>query len=335
MDIRQLRYFVAVVERGSFSAAARHLSVAQPALSRHVRALEEGLGVLLVRRDAHGVRPTEHGERLFHQASSILRQFDMVPEIVGGPQGLVTGRVVVGLPTSTNAVLARPLIRTVMARLPGVRLHVIESLSGYLQEWIEAGRLDISLLYDPRPNPAVELDTIMSEALFLVGPAHVAGDRPEGVPFKELERLPLAMPGPTHALRRLIDRVALDVGITPNVVVEVDSLGVMKAITEKEGLYSILPTGPVYEEVQEGRLSIRRLLEPDVTRSISMATSALRGRTRACEEVGRLIIEIVQDMIREGIWQGANAPEAADAADPASPPSRPGPGLQSLGSGRM
>ncbi|ORE92188.1 LysR family transcriptional regulator [Stappia sp. 22II-S9-Z10] len=314
MDIRQLRYFVTVVERGSFSAAARHLAVAQPALSRHVRALEEGLGVTLLRRDAHGARPTEHGERLLYQASSILRQFDMVPDIVGGADGLVTGRVVVGLPTSTNAVLAQPLIRTVMARLPGVKLHVIESLSGYLQEWIEAGRLDICLLYDPRPTPAVELETIMSESLFLVGSAKLAEDWPAGVPFRELERLPLAMPGSTHALRRLMDHVALEVGITPNVVVEVDSLSVMKAITETEGLYTMLPTGPIHAEAQSGRLCARRLLEPDVVRSISLATSALRGRTRACDEVRRLIVEIVQDMIREGIWQGANAPAEPDPA---------------------
>ena len=295
MDIRQLRYFVAVVELGSFSAAARRLGVAQPALSRHMRALEETLGVPLVRRDTRGARATEHGERLLYQASAILRQFDMVPEIVGSPEGAVSGRVVVGLPTSTNAVLARPLIRAVMEKLPSVRLHVIESLSGFLQEWIEAGRLDISLLYDPRPTPAVDLETLVSESLFLVGSSRAAGDYSEGVPFAELSRVPLAMPGPTHALRRLIDRVALEVGVSPNVVVEVDSLSVMKAITEKDGFYSVLPMGPVYEEVQQGRLSARPLVKPDVIRSITLATSATRGRTRACDEVKRLIVEITRD----------------------------------------
>ncbi|MCF3932635.1 LysR family transcriptional regulator [Acuticoccus sp. M5D2P5] len=306
MDIRQLRYFVAVVELGSFSGAARHLSVAQPALSRHVRALEETLGVTLVRRDTQGARPTEAGERLLHQASAILRQFDMVPEVVGRGGGVVTGRVVVGLPTSVNAVLARPLIRAWRERLPAVELHVIESLSGFLQEWVAAGRLDICLLYDPRPERTIDIESMICEELFLVGAPVDDGHGLDEVPLKTLEHVPLAMPGATHALRRHVDRVSLENGVRPNVVVEIDSLGTMKMITELDGYFTVLPRGPVYEEIQAGRMAARRLTAPLVTRTVSLATSAVRGRTRACEEVKRLLVETAERLVDEGVWRGAS-----------------------------
>ncbi len=72
MDLRQLRYFSSVVELGSFSRAAKHLRVAQPALSQHVRHMEDELGVALLHRTAHGVLPTEAGERLLRHAKTIL-----------------------------------------------------------------------------------------------------------------------------------------------------------------------------------------------------------------------------------------------------------------------
>lgn len=292
MDIRHLRYFQAVAECGSFSSAARNLGIAQPALSRHVRAIEDEHGVILLRRNARGIQLTEEGERLLEFAGSLVRQFDMLPDVIGDPSEAVRGRVVVGFPTSVNAMVARPLIRAVMNRLPHVQLHVIESLSGFLQEWIETGRLDICVLYDADPGRKLALEPIQDEELCLVGGPGALPANCAEVRFDELGRFRFAMPGPAHSLRRLLDRIARSQGVTLDIVVEIDSLTALKGVAEAESLMTVLPRGAAAEELRSGRLRACRILSPKVSRSLSIATPAVRAQTRAATEVKKLILEI-------------------------------------------
>lgn len=292
MDIRHLRYFQAVAEAGSFSSAARSLGIAQPALSRHVKAIEDEHGVVLFRRNARGIQLTQEGERLLEFAGSLVRQFEMLPDVIGDPSEAVRGRVVVGFPTSVNAMVARPLIRAVMKRLPRVQLHVIESLSGFLQEWIEAGRLDICVLYDADPGRKLTLEHMQDEELWLIGGP---GALPPGcaeLGFADLERFRFTMPGAAHSLRRLLDRIARSQGVPLNIVVEIDSLTALKGIAEAENLVTLLPRGAAAEELRSGRLRACRIVSPTVKRSLSVATPAVRAQTRAATEVKKLIMEI-------------------------------------------
>lgn len=291
MDIRQLRYFKTVAELGSFSAAARSLGIAQPALSRHVKALEEHLGVQLVLRTARGVRLTKRGEHFLHYSSGLLRQFDMLPSVVSG-QDEVSGRVAVGFPTSVSAMLSKQLIRATLDRYPGVHLHLIESLSGYLLEWIEAGRLDICVLYDTSPGRTLTLEPLAVEDLYLIGNAQsFRSDDPE-IPFARLSDYRLAMPGAPHALRRLAETMATSNGVDLNIVIEIDSLPVIKSVAETEGLMTMLPYGVAKPEIDANRLEARRIVSPKVSRSLSIATSSLRESTRAINTIKTLIREV-------------------------------------------
>lgn len=306
MDIRHLRYFKTVAELGSFSSAARSLGIAQPALSRHVKAMEEEHGVVLLRRSARGIELTDDGERLLKFARGLIRQFDMLPEVIGDRSGAISGRVVVGFPTSVNAMVARPLIRAAMRRLPGVQLHVIESLSGFLQEWIEAGRLDICVLYDAEPSRSLFLERMQDEELFLIGgPAAFAPDCAE-VAFRELGRFRMAMPGSAHALRQLLDGLAARHAVSPHIVIEIDSLSVIKAIVEAEDLVTLLPRGAAADELRSGRLRACRIVAPAVNRSVSVATSAPRGQTRACAEIRKLILEVGAAAMAAPPWPARN-----------------------------
>lgn len=305
MDIRHLRYFKTVAELGSFSSAARSLGVAQPALSRHMKGLEEQLGVTLVHRGARGIRLTGHGERLLELSSGLLRQFDMLPDIVADRTNAVKGRVVVGFPTSVCAMLARPLIRAARLRLPEVQLHVIESLSGFLREWIEAGRLDICLLYDACPGRTLNLVDLQTERLCLIG-RH--GAFPLGcsqVPFGSLGEYRLAMPGPAHSLRQLLETSATSNGVRLKVGIEIDSLTVIKGVIADEGLFTVLPYGAAADEIRAGTLTAHPITSPTLSRSVAVATSAVREQSRACSEVKKLIIEIARS--------------ADTAANPAAP----------------
>jgi LysR family nitrogen assimilation transcriptional regulator len=304
VDARKLRYFVTVAQLGSFSAAARSLHVAQPALSRHVRALEESLGVELLVREARGVALTREGEELFVHGARALEQLDLLPRVVGPRSRRVSGRVVIGLPTSAAAVVAVPLLEAAFRRLPLVRVHLVESLSGYLREWIEAGRLDLAVVYDPTPNPVLRLDPILVEDLWLVGAPGALPGRGDEIAFRDVPRYPLVVPGATHSHRRLVEGVALGRGLRLDVRAEVDSLTVQKGIVASGQVFTILPHGSIQAELRSGTLAARRIVDPTVSRSVVLASALARTDNQACNAVARLLLDVSRRAVAGGTWRG-------------------------------
>ena len=122
MDLRQLRYFARVVESGSFSKAANQLHVAQPALSQHVRHMEDELGVTLLHRGSQGVAPTEAGQRLHRHAKRILAEFAEIPDSVRGEAIAPRGDVRFGLPGTVSEILAAAADRSGAGAISG-RAH--------------------------------------------------------------------------------------------------------------------------------------------------------------------------------------------------------------------
>lgn len=304
MDARQLRYFVTVARLGSFSEAARRLHIAQPALSRHVKSLEEQLGVQLLTRESRGVRPTRSGEDLLAHAGHLLEQLDLLPQLVGSRSRRISGRVVIGLPTSAGAVIAAPLLTAAIARLPQVRVHLIESLSGYLQEWIESGRLDLAIVYDPHPNPAIRIDPILVEDLWLVGGPGSLPQNRQSLPFRELSRFPLVLPGATHSHRRLVEGHAERQATPLNLLAEVDSLTVQKAMLASGNAYTILARGAIHAELAAGSLQALRIVDPVISRTVTLATALSRSESLACAALAKLTLEIANELVAAGIWTG-------------------------------
>ncbi len=306
MDIRPLRYFVTIAELGSFSAASRHLNVAQTALSRHVKALEADLATTLFVRTPRGITMTEPGERLLHYGLSILRQIELVPSVVQAPDRPVTGRVSIGLPTSASAILSAPLLARAMQHFPGVRVHLTESLSGYLEEWVQSNRLDLAILFDAELSPNLRLTNMLVEDLCIVGPADAFPKSARTVDFHRLQRYPLVLPGVPHSLRRLLETMARSHGIRLNVMYEVDSLTVTKHMTRAGSAFSILSEGAVHEEIAARQLRALKIVAPTVSRSVSLAICALPGRTPACEQIGKLTLDLTRDLLKSGTWKASS-----------------------------
>jgi len=148
MELRQLRYFVRIVELGSMTRAAADLFIAQPALSQQLASLEHELGVRLLSRSYRGVTPTEQGEVFYRHAQSMLRMMERLRSDVQQVGDQPTGVVSIGMPTSVANVLAAPLVTEAHARYPGIRLQISEGLSGYLKELVVNGRVQMSVLFD-------------------------------------------------------------------------------------------------------------------------------------------------------------------------------------------
>lgn len=296
MDIRQLRYFVRVVEQASISRAAQSLHMAQPSLSQRVRELEEEVGVALLQRHSGGVRATEAGKMVADRARAILR---LVDNMVGEAQSAgrePVGQVIVGLPTTMALHLTLPLVQLVQRRYPKIRLRVSEGMSGHVQEWVLSGRLDIAVLYTAESVPGLAVEELLKEDLCLIS-RHDPALLGQTVENAALASYPLVLPSPDHGLRRSIEAGWRRRDAPLNVVAEVDSLVHLKRLAMDSGLHTILPAAACRDEMEAGKLMARRVLDPPLRRPIAMATSTSRPLSVA----GQHIYAIVKDMVRQAV----------------------------------
>ena len=297
MNLKQLRYVAYVAESASISRAAQALNIAQPSLSHHISELEAELGVKLFHRTASGVTPTAPGHMFADRARAILRSIEALTHEVRHVGVAPVGEVMVGLPTTMALHLTVPLVQAVRERFPGIRLRISEGMSGHIQEWVLSGRLDIAILYTAGPVDDLDIELVTSEELCLVS-------RPSGqtapLKMRELSKYPLVLPGPDHGLRRTIERICRSAGVDLTVAVEVDSLPNMKLLAADGALHTILPAAACREDMAAGRLAVRKIVQPPLSRPIALATPRNRPMTAAMEHVRLLLRDLIADALRIG-----------------------------------
>lgn len=311
IDLRQLRYFAAIVEQGSISRAAGVLRVAQPALSLHVRNMEADLGAALLFRTPRGVEPTEAGTILLSHARVILDQIAMAEEEIRGNLTDPAGDVRLGLPGTIAQILAVPLITATHRRYPKIKLRIAEAMSGFVQEWLRDGRVDLAVLYGEAGEHGVVAEPMLEEELQFFAPAAAAPDEslppPESpIPFAQAAAMPLILPGEGHGLRDQLERVALTTGEKLNAAIDVDSYGNIKSLVREEGLgCSILPRNAIADDVSAGDLRAWTIVDPVIQRRIFLAHSSERPMTNAVSVIRNLARETLRDLARTGAWIGA------------------------------
>ena len=310
MDIRQLRYFVAIVEHGSFSRAANFLHVAQPALSLHVRNMEADLGTALLFRTPRGVEPTEAGLILMRHARIILDQFTIAEEEIRGHQNDPAGEVRLGVPGTIGQILAVPLITAVHMRYPKIKLRIAEAMSGFILEWMREERIDLAVLYRTADEHGIHTEQLLTEQLHFFGPGLPPKDESlpdpgEALDFADVARMPLILPGKGHGLRDVLIRSADGAGQNLNTIIDVDSYGNIKSLVAEGFGYSILPENAIAAEVGAGKLRRWTIANPSIRRSIHLAHSSSRPMTNAVSVVLNVVRETLRDLARSGRWIGA------------------------------
>ena len=236
MDVKQLRYFIAIAEEGSFSAAAQRVNVAQPSLSQHVIALERDLGVTLLERSPRGISLTRSGEILLAHAREITAALERAKEAVRQSGTEPQGDVAFGLPSSIAMVLSVPLAETVRLELPKVRLRAIDAMSGFIQNWLDDQSIDLGMLYDISAVRHLSHRLLMTEELHFFS-------APDSWPFRsragtavrlaDLSPMELVLPSQHHGLRIMIDRIARGQGVSLDVATEMDALGQIKTMVAR------------------------------------------------------------------------------------------------------
>lgn len=307
MELRQLRYFVKIAELGSISRAARALFVAQPALSQQIAQLEAELGQPLLLRRHNGVRLTDQGAAFCERARHILKTVEEVPEVVNRSARGVAGSVSLGLPRSTCARLAHPLLAALRKQHPGIELQLSDELSGNLLPGLQAGRLDLAVLASDREAAQAEGVPLVEEELFLIVPAADPLRRP--VPHADLPGLPLALPAAQQGWRAVVDEALEAHGLALRPAVVANSVGVLANAVASGQAYSVLPHGAVADDVARGVLRAVSLDPPLWRRSHACHA---RGHTLgpAAHAVLELAVTLTHERVRSGEWAFARLPRA-------------------------
>lgn len=298
MDIRRLSYFMRIAEHGSLTKASNVLRIAQPALSRQMRLLEEELGVNLFSRTARGMRLTEEGEALRASVVGPLRELELAMQNIRSFPFAAEANIGLGLPPSLADLLAKPLALRIDKEFPKVKLRIVEGLTGSLIDWVSRGVVDFALLEEQSHHDQLQEQSLAVLPLLLLGPAdsHLAPG--QAVPFSEAVKLPLVLPSHHLGLRAVVNNAALWAQAKLNLRLEADSSRLMKDLLLSDIGYSIAPACYCQEEIATGRLQAWPITDPGLSIDIVVAsrkTSQLTGpRIRAIEE---LITQIALELL--------------------------------------
>lgn len=307
MDLRALRYFVAIAEMGSFSSASRLLHVAQPALSRQIRNLERELGVALFQRTARGLLLSESGTQLFGDGRQILEAVEQATARVRQGAAGVKEHVAVAITPSVSMILTAPLLKNVDHHAPSVSLSTVESMVGNGSEWLNWVRerhLDLAVMYDIEKSSELRSETILVEELHLVGKMTTRRAARQ-VPFESLAKYPLVLPSRIHPLRQIVDRAAQRMGVELQIAEESNSLLEVRTMVRRGKVFSILSPCAIWEERQHKELFAVRIVKPSLPRRLNIISLPGSLRSPAVRSIVDEIKATTRHLVDAADWDGS------------------------------
>lgn len=305
MELRQLRYFVRIVELGSMSRAAIDLDMVQSALSQQISRLEGELSTRLLQRTSKGAVPTEAGIAFFHEAQLTLRHADQA--VRAAQQARLSGAVSIGLSPTIASVLGLPLMQAMRERYPAVHLHMVSALSGHLASLLNARQLDLAILFDAQAARRWGVMALLEEKLYLIQSKH----RPvlassACITLAQLEKVPLVLPSCSHGLRNAIVSAATQSGLQLDIALEIDGLPLlMEAVMAGMGA-TVQPWSAVklhhdaHEHFQWSEITDAQVRRPAKLCSLSedeLSPAALAARV--------VLLDCVKSLVESGAWEGA------------------------------
>jgi LysR family nitrogen assimilation transcriptional regulator len=285
MDAGAWKLFLDAVERGSLSKVAAAHGTSQPNISRRIGELERACGGRLFQRTGRGVILTELGQRITPKVRAWLASTEQLANDISATAGKPIGRVRLGILPSTANPLVSALYYQLKERYPLVQLNVREGQGAQLDTWLEEGSLDLAILYRHSPTPKND-DVYLAEApTYVVSAAVDKLTTRVTIAFSALHRLPLVLFCRPSSWRDRLEEVATERGISLNVVVEADSLGLQTRIVSEGGLYALLGPYAIAAALKDYRLQFARLIDPPISRHMSIALSRHGELTLACRTV--------------------------------------------------
>jgi DNA-binding transcriptional LysR family regulator len=292
MNLRQLRYLVALADERHFTRAAAREHVAQPALSQQIRSLERELGQPLVERTTRKVAMTQAGEMLVARARRALAELDAAQAELQSLAGVQAGRLSVGAMHTMGPVDLSLLLATFHDRYPAVELTVREQSSEELAAMLRDDEIDVAFLSvtERIQSRGLTLRPLVTEELVVVLPIEhpLAGD--ELLRLRDLVDEPFISFREGARLRELLMASAAQAGFEPHIALESNESRRIRSLVSRGLGVAILPRS---DAAGPGSLvAVCDLIEPSLTRDITLASRAERRPSPAAEAFVALALDV-------------------------------------------
>src|SRR5689334_51271 len=294
MELRHLRYFLAVGEALSFTKAAAQLRVAQPALSRQVQDLEEEIGVDLFKRSPRGVTLTAEGKLFLEEARELLKRADESVEKVRALARGEYGELHVGYEPSPTVEILPPALAAFQKTVPRVKVLLHDLSSDELIAGLQNGKFELAIMVPPAGDQTagIHFEVLRTYPLCVAMTAMHPFARTKSIPLEKLAAEPLVV------LRRkdypesylYLDRLFASIGAKPLIAVECDSASSL--ITEVEAGRGIALATPVLKLVTGKRLLYRPLTGTTEVLSVGIARATKGDVTPAGERFCEILRKI-------------------------------------------
>lgn len=294
-----------MAEVGSVTRAAEVLHVMQPTVTRQIRILEQQFGTALFERTRQGMRPTDAGLIVVERARRALHQLERARAEIQPTPATPRGTVTVGLLDSTSDLIAEPVVAAVARDHPGITLRLVTASSPFLQRGLDDGSIDVTLLSDLRTTQTLHVHRLVRENLWAVAPPTAGLDPGRPVPLATAARQPLILPSVGHALRTLVDDAASDAGVRLAVTVQTNSPHVQRRLVAAGHGWTVLPGVAVAGDIARGTLTAAPLRDPEIRRTVVLATPRGPRRPEAANVVARALIRQVNSVVENGSWPSA------------------------------
>ena len=301
MELRQLHYFVRVVELGSMGRAAQQLGVGTSALSQQISRLESELATRLLQRTSTGVVPTEAGLAFWAQAQLAIRHAEAAK--AAARHARLSGQVSVGMAPSTGAVLSLPFLLAMRERYPDIGVRLVETLSGNLASMIGMRQLDLAVLFQAERAQRWSVMPLLEERLFVIARQDVF---PEQGPMNlgQIAGLPLILPSDQHGLRALIEAAAARAGVLLNITLEIDGLAMLMDAV-RAGLGATIQPGAATARLDDPGLVALEIADAQARRPnllVSLSDDELSPAGLAARVV---LADVARARVTRGKWPGA------------------------------
>jgi LysR family transcriptional regulator, nitrogen assimilation regulatory protein len=289
MDLKQLNYFLCLAREGNMTRAARQLNIVQPALSMQIAKLEKHLGKQLFDRAAHGVSLTSAGETLVRLAETITKEVDRAREEMARVDGMISGRVSIGMITSAAQSTLAASSAKIAAKYPGIRLSICEGYTDTMIDWVVSGELDVAIINMPQRKIPLMAHPILDEEMMLARRSGHAMQLSKTISFKRLESMDVVIPSRRHGLRMILDNAAAAAGFVLKPRLEIDTLSAICEIVASTEMVTILPGIALTAFLSAGRIRAQMIGRPAISRAVGWVTNPRRVASSAASAVMEII----------------------------------------------
>jgi LysR family transcriptional regulator, cyn operon transcriptional activator len=293
IELRHLRYFLAVAENAHFTKAAQKLHVTQPTLSHQIRQLEGQLNLPLFDRVGRRVKLTAAGELLLPRARRVIRELEEAQCALGELHGLKRGDLKVGMVQTVNACVIPEIVSRFSAAHPGIRVTCFELAVDEIEAGLASGRIDLGISFLPASNKTLDGEKLFSEEIVAVVPAKHPIAKRRQIRVRDLAEFPLVLLSKNYCTRQLIDRAFVEAKTFPEVQVEMNSVESILSTVRQAQMATLLPTLALCKG--DRGLKAVPLIEPTPNRAVGLLWVKTAHRRAAAQRFAQITEKVLAE----------------------------------------